>query len=75
MSVVVSVLVILLLTIAFTVFFLSVFAPSESRKRFWIFIRKMRIGLDLICYWTFNLFGIIAILYAIWSIIQGILNR
>ena len=58
-----SVLVIILLIFVFAIFFLSIFAPSGSNKRFWMTVRKMGNVLDQVCYWIFNLFGIIAIMY------------
>lgn len=50
-----------LMVILFTLFFLSVFGPMHSKKKFWKAIYKIRNGMDLASYWFFNVCGIATI--------------
>lgn len=60
------------LVIIHILFFLSVFAPMHSQKKFWVVIHKIRAGMDVISYWFFNLCGIATILFILWMIVKGI---
>ena len=63
-----------LLAAAFMIFFLSLFAPSQNEQRFWVIVRKLRNVLDLVCYWIFNLFAILAILCLFGTIMRSIFS-
>lgn len=58
----------------FVLFFLSVFAPMHSEKKFWVTIRKIRSGMDLSVYWFFNLCAILSVLYLVFAVICGLLR-
>lgn len=61
--------------ILLTLFFLSVFGPMHSEKRFWKAIHKIRAGMDLFSYWFFNICGIATILFVIYFILKGIIKN
>lgn len=52
-------------------FLLSVVAPMQSRRKFWIMIHKFRAGMDFVVYWFFNVCAVLSILYAVWIIAHG----
>lgn len=63
------------IVIIYLLFFLSVFAPMHSQKKFWVVIHRIRDGMDFICYWFFNLCGIATILYIVCMVVNGLLAR
>lgn len=66
-----SKIVAVILVITYILFFLSVFAPMKSQKKFWCVIRRLRAGLDFIVYWFYNLCAIFTILYIIWMSVHS----
>lgn len=54
--------------------FVSVFGPMNSRKKFWIVIRKIRYVMDICSYWFYNLCAIAVILYVVCLSILGLQN-
>lgn len=58
--------------IIFILFFLSVFGPMHSEKKFWKAIYKIRAGMDLASYWFFNICGMATILVVVYFIFKGI---
>lgn len=61
--------------IILVLFFLSVFAPMQSQKKFWTTIHKIRAVMDLISYWFINLCAIFSISYLVWNVTRGLLLR
>lgn len=57
--------------IIFILFLLSVIAPMQSQRTFWIIIHKFRAGMDFVVYWLFNVCAVLSILYAFWIIAHG----
>lgn len=57
-----------------TLFFLSVFGPMNSEKKFWKVIYKIRAGMDFASYWFFNICGIATILFVLFFICKGFLR-
>ncbi len=64
-----------IMIIIYTLFFLSVFGPMHSRKKFWRAIYKIRDGMDFISYWIFNICGIGTILVLIHYAFTQIIKR
>lgn len=60
--------------IIFALFFLSVFAPMHSQKKFWTAIYKIRNIMDFFSYWFFNLCAIATILYILGMVIYDLLK-
>lgn len=60
--------------IIFLLFLLSVFAPMQSKRKFWIMIHKFRAGMDFAVYWFFNVCAILAISYLVGSTLFGLLR-
>lgn len=61
--------------IIYTLFFMSVFGPMHSEKKFWKAIYKIREGMDFASYWFFNICGIAAILVAICLVLYKLTMR
>lgn len=55
----------IVLIIILILFFLSVFGPMHSQKKFWITIQKIRSIMDTGSYWIFNFCAILVILSAV----------
>lgn len=55
-------------------FFLSVFGPGNSQKKFWVVIRKIREAMDITSYWFFNICGIGTVLVVVVVIIKGLIK-
>lgn len=55
----------ILFIIIFIFIIFSAFSPMNSQKKFWIFIYKVRNIIDFVCYWFFNICGLITIFIAI----------
>ena len=53
-------------------FFLSVFAPMQSQRKFWIVIHKIRAVMDLAAYWFFNVCAVLSILYLVLATVRGL---
>lgn len=66
---------ILVFIIILILFFLSVFGPMHSEKKFWMAIYKIRAGMDFLSYWFFNICGIATILFVIFFIIKSIFGK
>lgn len=64
---------IIVMALIYIFFFLSVFGPMKSRKKFWIAVYKIRAGMDFFSYWFFNLCGMAAVLCAIWKLANDFL--
>lgn len=64
-------IVAVLFGIIFILFLLSVIAPMQSQRKFWLMIHKFRAGLDCVVYWFFNVCAVLSILYAIWMTAHG----
>lgn len=60
--------------IIYILFFLSVFAPMHSKKKFWLTIYKIRNIMDIISYWFFNLCAIGTILFVVCMIARGLIK-
>lgn len=58
--------------IVYILFFLSVFGPMHSEKKFWGVVYKIRSGMDFVSYWFFNLCGIATIIFVFCCIIKGL---
>lgn len=56
-------------------FFISVFAPKQSEKKFWKIILKIRAGMDFVSYWIFNLCGAVTVVYICYYYIKDFLSR
>lgn len=63
------------LIIIYVLFFLSVFGPMHSKKKFWKIIYKIRSAMDFASYWFFNLCGIATISVIIYFALKGFLKR
>lgn len=61
------------LIIVITFVLLSVFAPMQSKKGFWIVIRRVRNGMDRIIFWFFNACAIATILYVVCMATYGLI--
>lgn len=55
-------------------FFLSVIAPMQSQKRFWIAIHRIRAVIDLVVYWFFNVCAVLSLSYLVCSTLLGLLK-
>lgn len=64
-------IVAVMLGIIYVLFFLSVIAPTKSKRKFWLIIRKIRAGMDFVSYWFFNICAILTIVYVAWMSIYG----
>lgn len=64
-------IVAVVLGIIYILFFLSVIAPMKSKRKFWRAIHKIRVGMDFVVYWFFNICAILTILYVVWMVIHG----
>ena len=53
----------------FVVFMLSVFAPVTTERPFWLMIKKIRNGIDLVSYWIFNAALIMTIVLVIYKVL------
>lgn len=58
--------------IILVLFFLSVFAPMQSERKFWLGIHKIRKGMDWCSYWFINLCAIVSVLYLLWNVLRGL---
>lgn len=56
-------------------FFLSVFAPKQSEKKFWKIILKIRAGMDVVSCWIFGLYGVAVAVYIGYCCIKDFINR
>lgn len=56
-------------------FFMSVFGPMHSEKKFWKAIYKIREGMDFASYWFFNICGIATIFFVIYFAFKGFLGN
>lgn len=56
-------------------FFISVFAPKDSEKKFWKIILKIRAGMDFVSYWIFNICGAATLVYIGYCCIRTIISK
>lgn len=64
-------ILIAVILVIYALFFLSVFGPLHSEKKFWKTIYKIRSGMDFISYWFFNICGIATILFILYHILRA----
>ncbi|MBQ9609908.1 MAG: hypothetical protein IJV15_10770 [Lachnospiraceae bacterium] len=57
----------LIITISLLALFmlLSFISPEKTENKFWKTVNKVRRGMDFICYWMMNAFGILALVLAV----------
>lgn len=67
-----KIFIIVLIVLAVLVL-LSVFAPKNSQRKFWIIIKKIRNAMDSVCYWFFNICAIAVILYIVYMVVRHLL--
>ena len=60
--------------IVFVLFMLSVFAPMQSHKKFWIIIHRFRAVLDQVVYWFFNVCAVLSLSYLVGCTLLGLLR-
>lgn len=68
-------IVIVVFIAVYTLFFLSVFGPMHSQKKFWTAIRRIRNVMDAVSYWFFNLCGIATVGYLVWAVWLAVMNK
>lgn len=65
---------IIIAIIVYTLFLISVFAPVNSQKKFWVIIYKIRAVMDVISYWFYNLCGIATVFYIVFIAINSLIK-
>lgn len=63
---------VIIFIIILVLFFLSIFAPLKSEKKFWIIIHKIRAVMDMISYWFINICGMVYITFLAGVVIWGL---
>lgn len=64
---------IIIMCVIYGLFFLSVFGPMHSEKKFWKAIYRIQSGMDCFSRWFYGICAIATVLYIIYFALKGTL--